>query len=425
MFGSKKQKTSEPEQIIKTERNPDPDDMISHYDDVSAKLEQVLAKLEVSEDRHRDNEEKIKSLTENLTRFQSIEVPLPYNDITTELTSGDQIQLDSYKVIPEFSGNQKNYRSWREQVVRRMNLIENFKKHPKYEAALGIIRAKIIDTASDILINNNTKYNIDAIIERLDFSYADQRPLYVVEAEMTTIKQGGMTLQEYHDNINRALNMVITKIVMTYRHPEEQKSLTNEMQQKAVRTFIIGLKSATTRSILYGQSPKSLSAAFAIAQTVYYDNQYLQLEHKNEPQRIQTYPQQQPTPAKYNPKFKPIFNYDKRPQRLQQQQQIAPAKYNPGYKPIFNYNKPQPEPMEVDNSNRYKPINYSQKRDYDSSGQRSSQPNNRQRINQLGDNGPQPINENSDFEKHQTIPEDLISNSSRTSTTTSSAFLGV
>jgi len=321
MFGSKKQKTSEPEQIIKTERNPDPDDMISHYDDVSAKLEQVLAKLEVSEDRHRDNEEKIKSLTENLTRFQSIEVPLPYNDITTELTSGDQIQLDSYKVIPEFSGNQKNYRSWREQVVRRMNLIENFKKHPKYEAALGIIRAKIIDTASDILINNNTKYNIDAIIERLDFSYADQRPLYVVEAEMTTIKQGGMTLQEYHDNINRALNMVITKIVMTYRHPEEQKSLTNEMQQKAVRTFIIGLKSATTRSILYGQSPKSLSAAFAIAQTVYYDNQYLQLEHKNEPQRIQTYPQQQPTPAKYNPKFKPIFNYDKRPQRLQQQQQ--------------------------------------------------------------------------------------------------------
>lgn len=379
-------------------------------DEISAKLEQVLAKLKVSVERQKESEDRIKGLTENLNRFQSIETPLPYRDIETVLSSGDQIQLDSYKAIPEFSGDQKRYRSWREQVERRMSLIEEFKNHPKYEAALGIIRAKITGTASDILINNDTKYNIDAIIARLDFSYADQRPLYVVEAEMTTIRQGGKTLQEYYDSINRALNTVITKIVMTYKHCEEQKSLTEQMQQKAVRTFIIGLKSSATRSILYGQSPKSLSAAFAIAQTVYYDSQYLQLEQRSEPQKAQSNFQQQNAPAKYNPNF----NYNKSPQQPQKPKEFK-----------------RPEPMEVDNSNRYVQTNTQnngQKREYDSSRQRLLQPNKMQRINQLGDGEIQPTDGNFDFnEERETIPEDLISNSSHTSekTMTSSAFLDV
>lgn len=75
----------------------------------------------------------------------------------------------------------------------------------------AIIRAKITGAASDILINNDTAMNIDAIIDRLDFSYADQRPLYVIEAEITTIRQGGKTLQEFYDAINQALNMVLRK----------------------------------------------------------------------------------------------------------------------------------------------------------------------------------------------------------------------
>lgn len=376
-------------------------------DEVSAKLEQVLAKLKVSEERQKESEDRIKNLTENLNRFQSIETPLPYKDIVTELSSGDQIQLDSYKAIPEFTGDQKKYRSWREQVERRMSLIAGFKKHPKYEAALGIIRAKITGTASDILINNDTKYNIDAIIARLDFSYADQRPLYVVEAEMTTIRQGSKTLQEYYDNINRALNTVITKIVMTYKHREEQKSLTEQMQLKGVRTFIIGLKSPATRSILYGQSPKSLSAAFAIAQTVYYDSQYLQLEQRSEPQKAQSNFQQHNFSAKNNPDF----NYNKSPQQPQKPKEFK-----------------KPEPMEVDNSNRYLQTNAQnngQKREYDSSKQRFFQPNKVQRINQLGDNELQPVDGN--FEERETIPEDLISNVSHVSEKTmrSSAFLGV
>lgn len=222
----------------------------TNMEDIKTQLEQLSLKLQVSQKRQKENEDKIKSLTDNLNRFQSIDTPILHRDIRTEITSPTDILLNSYKAIPEFSGDHKSYRSWREQVVRRMELIENYKTHPRYEAALGIIRAKITNTASDILINNNTPYNIDAIIDRLDFSYADQIPLYVVEAELTSVRQGNKTLQEYYDTINQALNMVITKIVMTYKNPDKQRSLKEQMQQKAVRTFIVGLKSAMTRNIL-------------------------------------------------------------------------------------------------------------------------------------------------------------------------------
>lgn len=122
-------------------------------------------------------------------------------------------------------------------MERRIKLIERFKPHPKYEAALGIIRAKITGPASDVLTNNKTAYNI-----------ADQRPLYIREAEMTSIRQLKKTLQEYYDAIYQAFNIVISKIVLTSTHLNEQKPLIEEAQQKAIRTFIIGLKSQATRT---------------------------------------------------------------------------------------------------------------------------------------------------------------------------------
>lgn len=188
---------------------------------VQEQLQQILMQLRASEERQRACEEQIA----NFNQHYPVKAVVQYEDIATTITSGDQIQLESYRSIPEFNGNKGQYRSWRNQVVRRMQMIDNFRTHPKYEAALGIIRSKITGPASDVLTNNKTAYNAEAIIARLDLSYADQRPLYVIEAEMTNIKQMSKTLQEYYDAINQALNLVISKIVMTYRQVDEQKSL--------------------------------------------------------------------------------------------------------------------------------------------------------------------------------------------------------
>lgn len=156
-------------------------------DDIQAQLDQLLAKVQVGEDRQKTCETRLDNLDENLNQFQQTEVTSKFEDIATDITSGEQIVLDPYKAIPEFSGEKIQYRSWREQVMRDMGVISRFKTHPKYQAALAIIRAKITKGASDVLISNKTAFNIDAIINRLDFAYADQRPLYIVEAERPKI----------------------------------------------------------------------------------------------------------------------------------------------------------------------------------------------------------------------------------------------
>lgn len=81
----------------------------------------------------------------------------------------------------------------------------------------------------------------------------------------------GKTLQDYHDTINQALN-----IVMAYKIEAEQRSLVQEAQRKVVRTFVFRLDSQMMRQIIYGRTPGTLAEAFAIAQTVYYDHQCTQ-----------------------------------------------------------------------------------------------------------------------------------------------------
>lgn len=303
-----------------------------------------------------------------------------YTDVVPEYLTGDSIQLDAFKVIHEFNGDKKVYRSWRTQVEKLMQQIEDFKTHPKYAAALAIIRAKITGPASDILINNNTALNIDAIIDRLDFSYADQRPLYVIEAEMTNIGQGNKTLQEFYDAINQALNMVLTKITMSYKEKAAQQSLIAESQNKAIRTFITGLNSSLMRTTLYSNAPKSLSQAMAIAQTIQYDNQHLQLDHHYKTSEQQRFMKKPVNDMK--PKFNPNFRY-------QPQQSTQAPKFNNfvPYKQPQQQQLPKPIPMDVDSSRRnIQPTQFQRnnfqamKRDRDPSFQ---QPNNQQRVNHV------------------------------------------
>lgn len=379
---------------------------MEQMEDLREQIQQLL-------DRQAAHEEQM----EGMNRAYPVQSRTTYEDITTNITTGEQIQLESYRSIPEFSGNKNQYRSWRNQVLRRMKMIENFKTHPKYEAALGIIRAKVTGAASDIITNNKTAYNISAIIAQLDSVYADQRPLYIVEAEMTCIRQQNKTLQEYHDEINRALNLVISKITISYENGSEQAALATEAQQKAIRTFIIGLRSQTTRNILYGHRPKTLSDALTIAQTVYYDNQYLHLDQscdqKMKNPNIPKYPHNMSRPMqKQQYDFNVNMNCD-RPAQPHQQQPFQPRTFN------------RPAPMDADNYKRYKqPTNWRQQiqqnapqqREYDSA--RQNQPNKMHRINQIQDNKVENTEEY-DGDVCGTIPEDLISNASNES----SAFL--
>lgn len=342
--------------------------------ELSDRLEQISLKLEVCEDQISKFHESQNVQTKLMERAEEDE------DIVPEIESGDQIQLESYRSIPTFSGVRGTYRPWRNQVVRRMKMIDSFRKHPKYEAALGIIRSKIVGHASDILTNNRTAYNIVAIIKTLDFSFADKRPLYVVEAEMTSIKQLGKTLHEFYDAISHALNLVIHKIALDYRGKlDHQEALVDEAQLKAVRAFIIGLKSQQIRHILYGRTPGTLAEAFAIAQTVYYDHQHLQLDQCN------------------NRTLQRPFSGNNQ-----------------------NLNQYKPNITETTKMNDYKQANWRQ-----ANLQFNTQNRGNQKINQLGEQDLQQFDEELEPGKFQQAADDLISISSHISdeAATSSAFL--
>lgn len=348
-----------------------------------ARIEEQLAALLATNQQLTQKVTQLETKQTALENANAVNV-VQYTDIVPVYANGDAIQLDAIKVVPEFNGERKMYRSWRSQVSKLMDQIEAFKAHPKYAAALSIIRAKITGAASDILINNDTAHNIDAIIDRLDFSYSDQRPLYVIEAEMTNIKQGGKLLQEYYDNINQALNMVITKIAMTYKEAAEQRSLIAEAQGKATRTFVTGLNSSLIRSTLYGSMPKSLSQAFSVAQTIQYDNQHLQLEAKVPDQNRAAR-----KPDDVRPNFNPNFRYQsQQPNQAPKPTNNVPQQYG---------HKQGPTPMDIDGSGQHVQRNQAQpngfqqmKRQREPSFQRangllpsSQHVNKQQRINHL------------------------------------------
>lgn len=369
---------------------------------LAEQIQQLTAQLLTSEMRQAELERQMRIKNSDTQHYFEGEEDRAVSDadIVTNISSGDEIQLEAYRAIPVFDGKLNEYSPWRIQAWRRMKIIEKFMDHPKYEAALAIVRAKVTGPASLVLVNNKAKYNITSIIRTLDVAYSDRRPLYAIEAEMTSIMQGDKTLDKFYNAINFALNAIISKVFMMYNTEAEQRPIINEATKKAIRTFTVGLRSRATRQVLYGQQPKTLSEAYAIAQTVLYDGEYLQLDQNA-----------------YQGKFQP---------RMNQQQGIRPMGFN---KPQNGWNNNpwnqqrnnnQPQPMEVDSSNRVRsnwrqqtPPAYGQKRELGSTERRIEQPKKFQRINRLMDAA-------------QPLPDNLISTDSDDSTNTnvSSAFLG-
>lgn len=130
---------------------------------------------------------------------------------------------------------------------------------------------------------------------------------------------------------------------MTYKEKAGQESLIAETKLKSVRTFITGLHNSFMRTTLYGNSPKSLAEAFAIAQTVYFDNQQMKVDKRS---NERTRPRQSFTNEVQ--KFNPNFTYEKQGKTFEST--------NVPQKPFLSFPQHQerekPTPMDIDQSMR-------------------------------------------------------------------------
>lgn len=247
----------------------------------------------------------------------------------------NQINLEVFKILPIFDGDKRKYRAWRSSAWTHMETIKEFGNTPTYYTALAIVRAKIQGVASDILINHNTIFNFYSIINRLDYTYADQRPMYVLLEEMKKITQGRKDLAEYHSCINEALNLILSKIEME----QGDKTMKIFANQEAVRTFITGLNSKYTVGTLYAQNPKDLETAYAIASTIYHDDRSLQFDTPTQGHRPHLVTHER-------------FQQKPRHQQFEQRKYRPNVQYNPNQQPPYIQRQPQVQPMEVDTTDK-------------------------------------------------------------------------
>jgi len=78
------------------------------------------------------------------------------------------------KSLPDFEGKNKTYVSWRKAEHKAYKVYEKYGGSSKHYQALGILRNKIKGSADMVLSSFDTPLNFKAIINRLDFTYADK-----------------------------------------------------------------------------------------------------------------------------------------------------------------------------------------------------------------------------------------------------------
>lgn len=173
--------------------------------------------------------------------------------------------LDVAKCLPEFSGNRDNYISWRQAAHNAYKVYEAYEGSSKHYQAVAIIRNKIRGAADAQLTAFNTVLNFNAIIARLDFEYEDRRPIYLIEQEMGTLRQGNLSVPEYYNEVEKRLMLLANKTTMTYKDPNVVSSLNQKYRADALRIFVSGLRKSLS-DILFSARPADLPAALTLAE---------------------------------------------------------------------------------------------------------------------------------------------------------------
>lgn len=216
----------------------------------------------------------LKCMVENLTLRLNQSEPqiVVHKDLEVTVTNAKDVSLDIFKTLPEFDGDRKKYATWRSTAHTAMKLLSNHTDSMRYYEALMIVRNKIVGAASNILNNYNTPFNFEAIVDRLDFTYADKRDLYVLEQELSILQQNKSSIDDYYDQINEKLNAIVNKINMTYKDKNTANAFIDDANTKALRTFITGL-SHRKGELLYAANPKTLPEAYARLQMIINDQE--------------------------------------------------------------------------------------------------------------------------------------------------------
>ncbi len=358
---------------------------------------------------------------------------------------------DVVRCLRDFSGDPKEFASWKKSVERILRLYESEKGTPRYFGILNVIRNKITGNADVALESYNTPLNWEAISKCLNTHYADQRDISTLEYQMSSLFQGNKSINEFYHEVFSHLSLILNKIACLDIGQESLNILTKTYRDKALDTFVRGLNGELPK-LLGIKEPTDLPQALQLCMKL--QNQNFRTQHAFNNQPISRKPIPPPLPLRKQQYQKQPFypNLAYIPQPIHRVQNLVqPAAFrniqyqnphypqyqnnfvNPQYKNMsaypsrqlprpnqFNYPPPRPTqpkpsvPMEIDESQQTRNINYMNRPNFNGiAGKRPSPPSNQlsnnypnkfQRINYIA----QDANENSkNYEEDTTQYEEI------------------
>ena len=159
----------------------------------------------------REMQQQIQELTNRLVSLESSATVEEYEEVTIVANVACEESLDIIKSLPEFDGDQSRYISWRQAAHVAYKLFEPYDGSSKHYQAVAIIRNKIIGSADSVLSSFNTVLHFRAIISRLDFTYADKKPIHLIEQEMSTLRQRSSSIAQFYDEVARKPTLLVNK----------------------------------------------------------------------------------------------------------------------------------------------------------------------------------------------------------------------
>lgn len=165
-------------------------------------------------------------------------------NVTNDRNLSDMDKIpDVVKSLRDFSGQAQEFNSWKKSVERILKIYEHLKGTPKYYGILSVIRNKITGHADIALESYNTPLNWEKISKCLTLHYADKRDLGTLEYQMTTLVQGNNTIPEFYQTVYHHLSLILNKLGSLDMSQESLNNMTQCYRDKALDTFVRGLKS--------------------------------------------------------------------------------------------------------------------------------------------------------------------------------------
>lgn len=299
-------------------------------------------------------------------------------DAAADVNLADMDRIpDVVKSLRVFSGEPGEFSSWKKSVDRILTIYEHLRGTPKYYGILSVIRNKVIGNADIALESYNTPLNWSKISKCLTLHYADKRDLGTLEYQMTMLVQGNSSIPEFYQGVYHHLSLILNKLACIEMSQESLNNMTQSYREKALDTFVRGLKGDLPR-LLSIKEPVDLPMALHHClklQNVDFRVQHAHNTHTTKRVHPQThnvpvrrgmsYPPQH-TPAPRNNFYPELIN---NPQRFQRPTFHNPhfASPRPPFWPRPQYGnfyppppkpQPRPEPMDVDRSIHSRQINY-------------------------------------------------------------------